>query len=58
MAAGGSMPLYSFIFGELIDAYNKGEEHMYDEMKKVVVYVVILGIGTGISYWGMLLKQK
>eukprot|EP00027_Filamoeba_sp_ATCC50430_P010288 CAMPEP_0168548552 /NCGR_PEP_ID=MMETSP0413-20121227/4624_1 /TAXON_ID=136452 /ORGANISM="Filamoeba nolandi, Strain NC-AS-23-1" /LENGTH=481 /DNA_ID=CAMNT_0008578867 /DNA_START=143 /DNA_END=1584 /DNA_ORIENTATION=- len=52
MAAGGSMPLYSFIFGELIDAYNKGEEHMYDEMRKVVVYVVFLGIGTGVSYWG------
>lgn len=51
IAAGACLPLFSIIFGEVLDTLNETNADIMDAIVKLALYFVYLGIGVFVTSW-------
>jgi len=51
IALGASMPVFSIVFGELLDSFGSTEAEMVDNVRKYAVYVIYVGAGAFVAAW-------
>lgn len=53
MGHGVILPAFSFIFGELLDAFNKVGDEFLDEILRIALNFIYAGIGALVAYYGL-----
>lgn len=54
MANGVTLPMFSLIFGDLLNSFNQSDDSMYAAIKLDALYFFLIGIGSFFCSWGSL----